>query len=129
MSLDAISYIRVSTKEQGRSGLGLDAQGHAIQDFADREGFNLIQEFEEIETGKGADALSRRPILKEALEYAEKKKKQIDLFLNQNFSQNPDDLMIKFIPLLKNGVITQEEVLKIKENIVKKTSKEKVKNN
>jgi len=72
--LNAISYIRVSTKEQGRSGLGLDAQRHAIQAFADREGFTLTKEYEEIETGKGADALSRRPILKTALDYAEKKK-------------------------------------------------------
>jgi hypothetical protein len=35
---DAIGYIRVSTREQGRSGLGLTAQRHDIESFGSREG-------------------------------------------------------------------------------------------
>ena len=34
---DAIGYLRVSTKEQGRSGLGLAAQRHDIEAFGERE--------------------------------------------------------------------------------------------
>ena len=63
----AIAYTRVSTASQGRSGLGLEAQQAAIARFAEAEGFDLIETFIEIETGKGADALDRRPQLTDAL--------------------------------------------------------------
>ena len=66
----AISYIRVSTAKQGKSGLGLEAQRETIARFAEAEGFEIVQEFVEVETGKGADALSRRPMLRDALEAA-----------------------------------------------------------
>jgi len=55
-----ISYIRVSTARQGRSGLGLEAQREAIARFAEAEGFELAGEFVEVETGKGADAKHRK---------------------------------------------------------------------
>jgi Resolvase, N terminal domain len=51
-----ISYLRVSTNGQGRSGLGLDAQRQAIARFAEAEEFEITAEFVEVETGKGADA-------------------------------------------------------------------------
>ena len=56
-----ISYIRVSTAAQGKSGLGIEAQRDAIARFAATEGLTILTEFVEIETGKGADALDRRP--------------------------------------------------------------------
>ena len=65
-----VAYYRVSTREQGRSGLGLEAQREAIARFAETEGFELVAEFTDIETGKGADALDRRPQLAAALETA-----------------------------------------------------------
>ena len=55
----AISYYRVSTQRQGRSGLGLEAQRQAVQRFAQSEGITLLAEFTEVETGKGSDALDR----------------------------------------------------------------------
>jgi DNA invertase Pin-like site-specific DNA recombinase len=70
----AISYIRVSTQKQGHSGLGIEAQRAAIARFAESLSppFSLATEFEyiEIESGKGSDALERRPKLAEALEKA-----------------------------------------------------------
>jgi DNA invertase Pin-like site-specific DNA recombinase len=54
-------------QQQGKSGLGLDAQRAAVQRFADSEAFTIAQEFIEIETGKGADALDKRPQLAAAL--------------------------------------------------------------
>jgi DNA invertase Pin-like site-specific DNA recombinase len=65
-----IGYYRVSTQKQGRSGLGLEAQRKAIAAFAAAEGFEVTAEFTEVETGKGADALARRPQLKAALKAA-----------------------------------------------------------
>ncbi len=71
---DLVSYLRVSTARQGKSGLGLEAQRDAIAAFAAREGLSIIAEMIEIETAKGADALERRPQLKEALSVARKAK-------------------------------------------------------
>jgi hypothetical protein len=51
----------VSTAGQGKSDQGLEAQGEAIARFAALEGFRIDQSFAEIETGKGSDALDRRP--------------------------------------------------------------------
>src|SRR5712664_2501572 len=73
----AIAYIRVSTVRQGRSGLGLEAQQTALANFAKAEGYTLIETFQEIETGKGADALDRRPQLSAAIKTAKKVKAPI----------------------------------------------------
>ena len=67
-----ISYLRVSTNGQSRSGLGLEAQRQAIARFDEAEGYDITAEFVEVETGKGADALSRRPQLAKALAAAKK---------------------------------------------------------
>src|SRR6202521_2475245 len=69
-----ITCIRVSTYQQGRSGLGMEAQREALRHFATTEGFEVLGEFVEVETGKGADALDRRPQLKAALAAAKKLK-------------------------------------------------------
>jgi hypothetical protein len=53
-----------------RSGLGIEAQRAAVARFAEAEGFHIIGEFVETETGKGADALDRRPQLAAALAMA-----------------------------------------------------------
>jgi DNA invertase Pin-like site-specific DNA recombinase len=68
-----ISYIRVSTGKQRRSSLGIEAQREAIARFAAAEGREVLAEFVEVETGKGADALDRRPKLAEALAKARKR--------------------------------------------------------
>ena len=67
MSKPLVAYFRVSTREQGRSGLGIDAQRAAVTRFVAAEGYEVVGEFVEIETGKGADAIERRPQLAAAL--------------------------------------------------------------
>jgi DNA invertase Pin-like site-specific DNA recombinase len=62
-----VAYLRVSTQRQQRSGLGIEAQRATIARFAEAEGFVIIGEYVEFETGKGADALDRRPQLAAAL--------------------------------------------------------------
>lgn len=59
-----VSYLRVSTDRQGRSGLGLDAQRSAVTAFLNGGDWSLVAEFVEIETGKNND----RPQLALALE-------------------------------------------------------------
>ena len=58
-----VSYLRVSTDRQGRSGLGLDAQRNAVADFLAGGRWTLVREFVEVESGKRAD----RPKLAEAM--------------------------------------------------------------
>ncbi|WP_409449898.1 recombinase family protein [Chryseobacterium sp.] len=59
-----ISYLRVSTKEQGNSGLGLQSQRETVNQFISSG--NLIQEFQEIESGRN----NSRPLLSKAKEKA-----------------------------------------------------------
>src|SRR5436190_11211937 len=68
----AVSYIRVSKPKQGRSGLGLEAQQAAINAFCLQHGYKIEAEYREVETGKGADALARRPELAAAMKRARK---------------------------------------------------------
>jgi hypothetical protein len=49
--------LRVSTVQQARSGLGIEAQREAIVRFIEAEDYSLAGEFVEVQTGKGADAL------------------------------------------------------------------------
>lgn len=58
-----VSYLRVSTQRQGRSGLGLEAQRQAVADYLNGGRWKLIAEYVEVESGKRND----RPKLAEAL--------------------------------------------------------------
>lgn len=66
----AIGYLRVSTREQGRKGVGLAAQRHEIERFALQEGLQVRSWYQDIQTGGGADALLMRPGLAQALKHA-----------------------------------------------------------
>jgi DNA invertase Pin-like site-specific DNA recombinase len=83
-----IAYCRVSTARQGRSGLGLDAQREAVARFAAAEGFEVTREFVEVETGKGSDALQRRPELAAALAEARRRKCPIAVAKLDRLSRN-----------------------------------------
>jgi DNA invertase Pin-like site-specific DNA recombinase len=50
-----VAYYRVSTARQGRSGLGLDAQRHAVQYYVAGGSWRLIGEFVEVESGRKSD--------------------------------------------------------------------------
>src|SRR6202048_1034726 len=67
---DAIGYLRVSTREQGRSGLGLAAQRYDIEAFGSREGFAVKNWYQDIQTGAGKDALLLRAGLAAGLKEA-----------------------------------------------------------
>lgn len=67
-----IGLIRVSTKEQGVAGNGLEAQRAAIIKFAEDEGYKLLDIVRE--ECSGGLSLEDRPVLNEALERCQKQK-------------------------------------------------------
>ncbi len=59
----AVGYLRVSTAEQGQSGLGLEAQRASVQSFIASQGWTLVAEYEDVASGKD----DRRPGFQAAL--------------------------------------------------------------
>jgi DNA invertase Pin-like site-specific DNA recombinase len=98
-----VAYLRVSTCQQGRSGLGIEAQRAAISRFAAAEGFEIITEHVEIETGKGEDALDRRPKLNAALAEAKLRHCQVAVAKLDRLSRDVafiSSLMAKRVPFV-----------------------------
>src|SRR5260221_13954571 len=81
----AIAYIRVSTRKQS---LGLEAQQTILAKFAEAGGYHLIETFQEMETGKGYDALDRRPQLAASLKAAKQHKAPIIVAKLDRLSRN-----------------------------------------
>ena len=95
-----VAYYRVSTDKQGKSGLGLEAQKEAVMTYLNGGGWALIADFTEIETGKGANALERRPELQKALVIAKKEKATLIIGKLDRLARN-----VHFISgLLESGV-------------------------
>lgn len=61
-----VAYLRVSTQEQKKSGLGIEAQREIIDHYATMDGVQIIKEYVETESGKETD---NRPQLREAIEF------------------------------------------------------------
>ena len=61
-----VSYLRVSTDKQGRSGLGVEAQREAVARYLNGGSWKLVAEYAETESGKRSD----RPKLAAALRHA-----------------------------------------------------------
>ncbi|WP_337054867.1 recombinase family protein [Pseudoxanthomonas sp. USHLN014] len=65
-----MAYYRVSTKRQGDSGLGLDAQRQAVTDYLTGGPWALIAEFTDVESGKD----DNRPEMAKAIDHAKRHK-------------------------------------------------------
>ena len=94
-----VTYLRVSTARQGKSGLGLEAQQKAVADYLSTGQWNLLEEFVEVESGKN----SKRPKLLEAIELCKATDSvlliaKLDrLSRNAGFLINLQDSGVKFI--------------------------------
>lgn len=95
-----MAYLRVSTERQGRSGLGMEAQRAAVAAYAADAGLTLVAEYVEVETGKGTNALSKRPQLLAALADAKHRKARLVLAKLDRLARN-----VHFISgLMETGV-------------------------
>lgn len=95
-----VSYCRVSTQMQGASGLGLEAQKAAVSAYLNGGDWSLVGEFEEVETGGGANALHKRPQLAAALALCKKQKATLIIAKLDRLARN-----VHFVSgLLETGV-------------------------
>lgn len=81
-----ISYLRVSTDKQGRSGLGIDAQKAAIDSYLNGGSWQLLCEYVEIESGKNND----RPQLQEAMNECRRTGATLVIAKLDRLSRDPD---------------------------------------
>ena len=69
-AMKIVAYYRVSTKQQGESGLGLEGQKTAILGFAEQNHAAIVREYVEVESGRNSD----RKELARALAHAKRAK-------------------------------------------------------
>jgi DNA invertase Pin-like site-specific DNA recombinase len=79
-----VAYFRVSTDKQGKSGLGLEAQRQAVQQYLNGGQWSLIGEFTEIESGKR----NERPELEKALVACKRNKAKLVIAKLDRLSRN-----------------------------------------
>jgi DNA invertase Pin-like site-specific DNA recombinase len=79
-----VAYFRVSTDKQGKSGLGLEAQRKAVEDYLNGGTWTLIGEFTEIESGKR----NERPELVKALAACKRQKAKLVIAKLDRLSRN-----------------------------------------
>jgi DNA invertase Pin-like site-specific DNA recombinase len=79
-----VAYYRVSTDQQGKSGLGLEAQRAAVESYLNGGSWKLVGEFTEIESGKNVD----RPQLAAALAACKKRKAKLVIAKLDRLSRN-----------------------------------------
>src|SRR5580704_2401922 len=79
-----VAYYRVSTEQQDRSGLGLEAQQKAVTDYLNGGNWSVIAEFTEVETGKRND----RPQLEHALASCRRQKAKLVIAKLDRLSRN-----------------------------------------
>ena len=82
--MKAVAYYRVSTKKQGQSGLGLDGQQAALEQYIAQNAGQIIGTYREVETGKRAD----RPELLKAIAHAKRSKATLVVAKLDRFSRN-----------------------------------------
>jgi DNA invertase Pin-like site-specific DNA recombinase len=84
MKTGIVGYLRVSTKGQGESGLGLEAQRAAVEAYARQNGVDFTHWYTEVESGKRSD----RPELAKALAHAKRNKCKLVVAKLDRLSRN-----------------------------------------
>lgn len=103
MNRKCVAYYRVSSERQGRSGLGIEAQKKAVNEYLFANKWELLGSFEEVESATCSKKNNSRPILGKALNLAKKNKavliiaKLDRLARNVSFISNLMDAGVDFV--------------------------------
>jgi site-specific DNA recombinase len=89
--MNAIGYIRVSTDEQARNGVSLDAQAASIQAWAEKANIRLIRLFED--AGISGTGIKQRPALQEALRLSCEQKAVLVVYSLSRLSRSTKDTL------------------------------------
>jgi DNA invertase Pin-like site-specific DNA recombinase len=84
MSVNLVGYLRVSTRKQGDSGLGMEAQRNAVEVYARQSGGIVVKIYTEVESGKKND----RPELHRALAHCRRLKATLVVAKLDRLSRN-----------------------------------------
>ena len=98
-----VTYYRDSTQRQRRTRLALEAQCERCNSFATQNELEIVSSFMEVETGKGSDALDRRPQLAAALATAKRLKCSVLVAKLDRLSRDVHfiaGLMVQRVPFL-----------------------------
>src|SRR4051812_30735871 len=79
-----VAYYRVSTKQQGESGLGLEGQVASVESHARGQAAVLIKAYREVESGKRSD----RPELTRAIAHAKRSRATLVIAKLDRLSRN-----------------------------------------
>jgi DNA invertase Pin-like site-specific DNA recombinase len=82
--MEIIGYLRVSTKRQGESGLGLEGQRSAVECYARQQACKITAWYTEVESGKKVD----RPELARALGHAKRSRATLCVAKLDRLSRN-----------------------------------------
>jgi DNA invertase Pin-like site-specific DNA recombinase len=85
----AVSYLRVSTREQGTSGLGIEAQRASVKAFCASHGYQVVKEYQDVESGKH----NERPGLRHALADAKARRATLLIAKLDRLSRNASFIM------------------------------------
>ena len=88
----AIAYIRVSSKDQGKSGFGLESQKAEIEGFAKAERYRIVHVYSEVASAVGGSSLEKREILRKAIAHARSRDWSLIISRLDRLSRNADEI-------------------------------------
>lgn len=88
----AIAYIRVSSRDQGKSGFGLESQKAEIEGFAKAAGYRIVHVYSEVGSAVGGSSLKKRPVLRKAIAHSKSKDWSLIVSRLDRLSRNANEI-------------------------------------
>jgi DNA invertase Pin-like site-specific DNA recombinase len=90
----AIAYIRVSSRDQGKSGFGLESQRAEIKAFAEAAGYRIVHVYAEVASAVGGASLKKRKVLQKAIAHTRSKDWSLIVSRLDRLSRDADEIEV-----------------------------------